>query len=207
MMPWLIFRENESSCFRKRKWKWMTILTTWMEFCIYLGIEQLLDYQKDPLILGKVRCLPITYQPCHHLYNFGLPKMMPCQYICQTTIKEENWSSVHVITAPPRTLCFEHSKCYLWRSHGHPLNFFFFFFFLQYYLLHFANLYPYPLRIYYTKDPNSLSLIFLTKDLSILLIKNHEHKAFTSQIIKFCKIITIWYENNSLLNFFNSSLA
>jgi hypothetical protein len=36
--------------------------------------------------------------------------------------------------------------------------------------------------------------LFLTKDLSILLIKDHEHKALTSQNIKLCKIITTCYE-------------
>jgi len=35
---------------------------------------------------------------------------------------------------------------------------------------------------------------FWTKDLSISLIKDHEHKTLTSQSIKFCKIIAICYE-------------
>jgi hypothetical protein len=39
-----------------------------------------------------------------------------------------------------------------------------------------------------------LFVFFLKKDMNILLIKDHEHKAFTSQNIKLCKIVATCYE-------------
>jgi hypothetical protein len=40
--------------------------------------------------------------------------------------------------------------------------------------------------------------LFLTKYLSISLIKDHEHKTLTLQNIKFCKIIAICYKVTKL---------
>jgi len=39
-----------------------------------------------------------------------------------------------------------------------------------------------------------MDFTFFTKYLSISLIKNHEYKALTSQIIKLCKIIVTSYD-------------